>query len=60
MWQQGWPEKGQAGRLAWVLHILLQGPLQTSLGESWPGEGRQEVSVDRLTLESESAAVGEG
>lgn len=55
----GWPEKVQAGRPGWVLRVLLQGPLQTSLGESWPGKGGEEVLLDRLTLESELEALGE-
>lgn len=33
VWQQGWPEKVQAGRLVWVLHARLQGPLWASLRE---------------------------
>lgn len=60
VWQPGWPEKNTGCQAGWVLCALLQGPLQTSLGESWPGEGGQEVPLDRLTLESELAALGEG
>lgn len=34
-------------------------PYQMSLGDSWLGEGRQEVSLKRFTLESKLEALGE-